>query len=146
MAADPLPLTVLLNTFSTPGKRQAPGRANPPTPISSPELQECLRAAWHSDSFWTRDIPGLHTGPITYNRSAATLVVAQHGEQDSNWVVCMFSPADAHIAICDFQRLPAPKATIRVADCAHVMVKALLEGDHDALLLGARLKDHARAG
>ena len=76
---------------------------------------------------------------------AATLAVAQCGQQSPKWVVCMFSPADAHIAICDHQSLPGPAAKICVADCARVIVKALPEGDRHALLLKARLKDHARA-
>ena len=71
--------------------------------------------------------------------------MAQRGQQSQKWVVCMFSPADAHIAICDPQRLPGPQAVIRVADCACVIVKALREGDHQALLLQARLNDHTKA-
>ena len=57
----------------------------------------------------------------------------------------MFSPADAHIAIYDPQRLPGPEATICVADCARVIVKTLREGDQHALLLQARFNDHAGA-
>ena len=57
----------------------------------------------------------------------------------------MFSPADTHIAVCDPEHLPGPEAVIRVADCARVIVKALREGEHHALLLQARLKDNARA-
>ena len=57
----------------------------------------------------------------------------------------MFSPADAHIAVCDPERLPGPEAVIRVADCARMIVKALREGKHHALLLQFRLKDNAKA-
>ena len=57
----------------------------------------------------------------------------------------MFSPADAHIAVCDPERLLGPEAVIRVADCARVIVKALRKGEHHALLLQACLKDNARA-
>ena len=60
-------------------------------------------------------------------------------------MVCMFSPADAHIAVCDPERQPGPVAVIHVADCARVIVQALREGDHQALLLQARLRDNARA-
>ena len=57
----------------------------------------------------------------------------------------MLSPTDAHIIICDPQRLLGPELTICVADCARVIVKAPLEGDHHTLMLQARLKDHAKA-
>ena len=76
---------------------------------------------------------------------AATLPVAQRGQQNPQWVVCMFSPADAHIAICDFERLPGPEAVIRVAHCAGMIVKALREGEHYALLLQVRVKDNTKA-
>ena len=59
--------------------------------------------------------------------------------------VCMFSPADAHIVVCDPERLPGPEAVIRVADCTRMIIKALREGEHHALLLQVRLKDNARA-
>ena len=71
--------------------------------------------------------------------------MAQHWQQSPKLVVCLFSPADAHIAICDPQRLPGLKATIRVCDCARVILKVLRDGHHHALLLQAWLKDHARA-
>ena len=71
--------------------------------------------------------------------------MAQRGQQSRKWVVSTVSPADAHIAICNPQRLQGPEATIRVADCARMIIKALREGDHHALMLQARLKDHARA-
>ena len=35
--------------------------------------------------------------------------VAQRGQQNPQWVVCMFSSADAHIVVCDPERLPGPK-------------------------------------
>ena len=57
----------------------------------------------------------------------------------------MFSPADAHIVVCDPERLPGPEAVVRVADCTRMIVKALREGEHHALLLPVRLKDNARA-
>ena len=57
----------------------------------------------------------------------------------------MFSPADAHIAVCDPERLLGPGAVIRVADCARMIVKALQEGEHHTLLLRVRLKDNAKA-
>ena len=77
-----------------------------------------------------------HVGPPgSYPRGGAT--------QSPKWVVFIFSPADAHIAICDPQRLPGPQARMRVADCARVIVKALWEGNHHALPPRARLKDHA---
>ena len=78
-------------------------------------------------------------------RPAATLAVAQRGQQNPQWVVCMFSLADAHIVVCDPERLPRPEAVVRVADCTRMIVKALREGEHHALLLQVRLKDNARA-
>ena len=57
----------------------------------------------------------------------------------------MFSPADAHIAVCDPKRLPGPEAVVRVADCTRMIVKALREGKHHALLLQVRLKENAKA-
>ena len=57
----------------------------------------------------------------------------------------MFSPADTHVVICDSQRLLGPVATICVADCAPVIVKAPKEGHQDALLLQACLRDPAKA-
>ena len=57
----------------------------------------------------------------------------------------MFSPADAHIVVCDPERLPGPEAVVRVADCTRMIVKALREGEHHALLVQVRLKDNARA-
>ena len=57
----------------------------------------------------------------------------------------MFSPADAHIVVCEPKRLPGPEAVVRVADCTRMIVKALREGEHHALLLQVQLKDNARA-
>ena len=57
----------------------------------------------------------------------------------------MFSPADAHIVVCNPERLPGPAAVVRVADCTRMIVKALREGEHHPLLLQVRLKDNARA-
>ena len=145
MAADPWPLAVLLRTISTRSKHQEPGWAHPPTLVWSPDQEEHLRAAWHWNAIWTTDVPDLHAGPITHARPAATLAVAQRGQQSPKWAVCMFSLTDAHIAICDPQRLPGPQAIIRVADCPRVIVKALGEGDHHAVLLQASLKGHAKA-
>ena len=65
--------------------------------------------------------------------------MAPRGQQGLKWVVCMFSPADAHIAVCDPESLLGPEAVIRV------IVKALRKGEHHALLLQACLKDNARA-
>ena len=111
----------------------------------SPDQEEHLRAALQGDAIRATDVPDLHAGPITHARPAATLAVAQRGQQNPQWVVCMFSPADAHIAVCDPERLPGPEAVIRVADCARVIIKALREGEHHALLLEVRLKDNAKA-
>ena len=91
------------------------------------------------------DVLDLHAGPITHACPAATLAVAQWGQQNPQWVVCMFSLADAHIVVCDPKRLPGPEAVVRVADCTRMIVKALREGEHHALLLQVRLKDNARA-
>ena len=139
MSADPWPLAVLLHTVSAPNKRQEPGWVNPPALVWSPDQEEHLRAAWQGDAIRATDVPDLHAGPITHARPAATLAVAQRGQQNPQWVVCMFSPADAHIIVCDPERL------VRLADCTRMIVKALREGEHDALLLQVRLKDNARA-
>ena len=143
VTTDPWPLAVLL-PISAPNKRQEPGWANPPTLICSPDKEEHLRVAWQGDVIRTADVPDLHAEPITHARPAATLAVAQRGQQNPKWVVCIFSPAGAHIAVCDPARLPGPEAVIRVADCARVIVKAR-EGKHHALLFQVRLKDNARA-
>ena len=111
----------------------------------SPDQEEHLRAAWQGDAIRATDVPDLHAGPITHARRAATLAVAQRGQQNPQWVVCMFSPADAHIVVCDPERLPGPEAVIRVADCTRMIIKALREGKHHALLLQVRLKDNAGA-
>ena len=145
MSADPWPLAVLLHTVSAPNKRQEPRWVNPPTLVWSPDQGEHLRAAWQGDAIRARDVPDLHAGPITHARPAATLAVAQRGQQNPQWVVCMFSPADAHVVVCDPERLPGPEAMIRVADCTRMIIKALREGEHRALLLQVRLKDNALA-
>ena len=146
MTSDPWRLAVLLHTISAPNKRQEPGWANLPTLVWSPDQEEHLRSAWQGDAIRTTDVPDLHVGPITHARPAATLAVAQRGQQNPHWVVCIFSPADAHIAVCDPELLAGPEAVIRVADCARMIVKALQGGKHPTLLLQARLKDNAKAG
>ena len=145
MSADPWPLAVLLHIVSAPNKRQEPGWINSPELVLSPDQEEHLQAAWQGHVIRATDVPDLHAGPITHARPAATLAVAQRGQQNSQWVVCMFSPADAHIIVCHPERLPGPKAVVCVADCIGMIVKALLEGEHHALLLQVRLKDNARA-
>ena len=145
MSADPWPLAVLLHTVSAHNKRQEPGWVNPPALVWSPDQEEHLRAAWQGDAIRATDVPDLHAGPITHARPAANLAVAQRGQQNPQWVVCMFSPADAHIVVCDPERLPGPEAVVRVADCTSMIVKALQEGEHHAVLLQVRLKDNARA-
>ena len=129
MTADPWLLALLLHTVSAPNKGQEPGWANPHALVRSPDQEEHLQAAWRRGAIRATDVPDLHTGPITHARLAATLVVAQRGQQNPQWVVCMFSPADAHIAVCDPERLPGPEAVVRVADCARMIVKALWGGE-----------------
>ena len=145
MSADPWPLAVLLHTVSTPNKRQEPEWVKPPALVWSPDQEEHLRAAWQGDAIRATDVPDLLAGPILHARPAATLAVAQRGQQNPQWVVCMFSPADTHIVVCDPERLSGPEAVVRVADCTRMIVKALREGEHHALLLQVRLKDNARA-
>ena len=108
MLADPWPLAVLLHTVSAPNKRQEPGWVNPPALVWSPDQEEHLRAAWQGDAIRATYVPDVHAGPLTHARLAATLAVAQRGQQNPQWVVCMFSPADAHIVVCDSERLPGP--------------------------------------
>ena len=57
----------------------------------------------------------------------------------------MLSGADAHIAVWDPERLLGPEALICVVHCARVIVQALRERDHRALLLQASLQYSARA-
>ena len=144
-AAGPWPLAFLLHSISARSKRQDLRWANPPTLVRRPDQEEHLRASWHSDTIRTLDVLDLHAGPITHARPAATLAVAQRAQQSPKLVVCMFSPADAHIAICDPECLLGPEAVIRVAACARVIFKALREGDHHALLLQARPRDNVMA-
>ena len=146
MSADPWPLAVLLHTLSAPNKRQEPGWVNPPALLWSPDQEEHLRAAWQGDTIGAKDVLDLHAGPITHARPAATLALAQQGQQNPQWVVCMFSPADAQIVVCDPERLPGPEAVVRAADCTRMIVKALREGEHHALQIQVRLKDNARGG
>ena len=145
MTTDPWLLAVLLHTISAPDKRQKPLGANPPALVWSPDQEEHLRATWQGDTIRATDVPDLHEGPITLGLPAATLAVAQLGQQNPQCVVCMFSLADAHIAVCDPERLPGPEAGICVADCARIILKALQEGKHHALLLQVCLKDNAKA-
>ena len=145
MSAESWPLAVLLHTVATPNKRQEPGWVNPPALVWSPDQEEHLRAAWQGDAIRARNAADLHASPITHACRAATLAVAQRGQQNPQWVVCMFSPADAHIVVCDPERLAGSEAVLCVADCTRMIVKALLEGQHHALLLQVRLKDNARA-
>ena len=82
MTADPWLLAVLSHTISAPNKRQEPGWANPPTLVWSPDEEENLRAVWQGDAIRTTDGPDVHMGPITHASPAATLAVAQRGEQN----------------------------------------------------------------
>ena len=145
MSADPWSLAVLLHTVSAPNKRQEPGWVNLPALVWSPDQEEHLRAAWQGDAIRATNVPDLHAGPITHARPAATLAVAQRGQQNPQWVVCMFSPADTHIVVRDPECLPRPETVVRVADCTCMIVKALQEGGHHALLLQVWLKDNAWA-
>ena len=144
MTADPWPLAVLLHTVSAPNKRQEPGWVNPPALVGSLDQKEHLRTAWQGGAIRATDVPYLQGGPIAHARPAATLAVAQQGQQNPQWVVSMLSPADAHIIVCA-ERLPGPEAVVCMADCTRIIVKALREGDHHALLLQVWLKDNAKA-
>ena len=145
MTADPWSLAVLPHTVSAPNKRQETAWTNPPALVWSPDQEEHLWAAWQEYAIRATDVPDLHAGPIRHARRAATLALAQRGHQNPQWVVSMLSPADTHIAVCDPEHLPGPEAVVRVADCARMIVKALREGEHHALLLQVRLKDNAKA-
>ena len=59
MTADPWPLAVLLHTISAPKKRLAPGTAQPPALVWSPDQEEHLRAAWQGDAIRATDVPDL---------------------------------------------------------------------------------------
>ena len=135
MTADLWPLEVLLHNVSAPNKRQEWAGPTSPHWSGAPTRRSTYRPHGRETPSW----------PITHARQAATLAVAQRGQQNLQWVVCMFSPADAHIAVCDPERLPGPEAVVRVADCTRIIVKALLEGKHHPLLLQVRLKDNSNA-
>ena len=145
MRADSWPLAVLLHTISAHSKWQEPGWTNPPTLVWSPDQEEHLRAAWQGDAVRATDVPDLHAGRITHARPAATLAVAQRGQQNPRCVVCMFSLADAQIAVCNPERLPGPEAVISAADCTRMIVKVLRVGEHHALLLQVPLRDNGKA-
>ena len=99
----------------------------------------------NGDAIQSTDVSDLQAGPITHARAAATGAVVERGQQSPKWLGCMFSQVDANIVICNPQPLPGPEAAIRMPDCRWVIVKALKEGDHHALLLKARHIDHAKA-
>ena len=145
MSADSWPLAVLLHTVSAPNKRQEPRWVNPPELVWSPDQEEHLGAPWQGDAIRATDVSDLHAGPITHARPVATVAVAQRGQQNPQWVVCMFSSADVQIVVCDPERLLRPETVVCVADCTRMIVRALREGEHHALLLQVRLKDNARA-
>ena len=146
MIGDPWQLAVLLHTVSAPNKWQEPGWAHPPALVWSPDQEIYLQAAWQGDeAIRATDVLDLGAGPITHARPAATLAVAQRGQQNPQWVVCMSSQVEAHIAVCDPERQPGLKAVVRVADCTCMIVKVLRKGEHHVLLLQVRLKDNAKA-
>ena len=58
---------------------------------------------------------------------------------------CGLSALYPHIVVWNPQRLAGPEATIRMADCASVVVKAPKRGNHYTVLLQARPRDHAKA-
>ena len=82
MTADPWPLAVQLHTVSAPNRRQEPGWANPLALVWSPDQEEHLRATWQGDAIRATDVLDLHAGPITHACPAATLAVAQRGQQN----------------------------------------------------------------
>ena len=125
MMADTWPLEVLLHTGSAPSKMQEPGWADSAALVRSPYQEVHLRTARQGDAIRATDVPDLDAGPVTHARPAATLAVAQRGQQNPQPVVCICRPADTHIPVCDPERLPRPEAVIRVADGARMIVKAL---------------------
>ena len=142
MSADPWPLAV---HRQRPQQEAGTGMGQPPRTGVEPRPGGASTGRVAERRHQGHGRPGPPRGPITHARPAATLAVAQRGQQNPQWVVCMFSPADAHIVVCDHERLPGPEAVVRVADCTRMIVKALQEGEHHALLLQVRLKDNARA-
>ena len=92
MTADPWPLAVLLHTVSAPNKWQEPGWVSPPALVWSPDQEEHLRDEGQGDAIRATDLLDLHAGPITHARPAATLAVAQRGQQNPHWVVCIVQP------------------------------------------------------
>ena len=70
----------------------------------SPHIGGC-----QGDAIRTTEVLDLHAGPITHARPTATLAAAKRGLQNPKWVVCMFSPAEAHIAVWAPECLPVPR-------------------------------------
>ena len=141
MTAQPYPLVVLMQPSMPPasgGTRSGPA---PPPWSGIPTTRTTCRPRGTARAIQTMDIRDLHAGRIT-TRPAATLAVAQRG---AKWVVYPFSQADAHIVICDPPGLPGHEATVPPGNSPCVIVKALKEGKHHALLLQACLKEHAKA-
>ena len=138
MTEGPWPLAILLHTISAPDKRQERSGPTPPRwsgaptrrSIYGPHGKETPSGPW---TFRTSTRGQSHT-PARQPPSRWP----NRGQQNPQWVVCMFSPADAYIAVCDPERLTGPEAVIRVAVCACMIVRALREGH--ALLLKVRLK------
>ena len=75
-----------------PQQEAGTGVGQPPRTGVEPRPGGASTAAWQGDAIRATDVPDLHAGPITHARPAATLAVAQRGQQNPQWVVCMFSP------------------------------------------------------
>ena len=97
LVAEPWPLAVLLHNIFALSKGQQLGWASPPTHVWSPDQKEHLRAAWHSDAIRTTDVPDLQAGPITHGGSAATLAVAQRGQQGDRPLPLLRHPHARHL-------------------------------------------------
>ena len=141
VTADPWPLAVLLHTISAPNKKKGPPPHTGLEPRAGRASTGGTARRRHQDRGQSRHPRAAHHA----QPPGTTLAVAQQGQQGPQWVISMFSPADAHMAVCDPERLPGPEAVVCVADCARVIVKALQEGEHHALLVQVCLKDNAKA-
>ena len=125
MTAKPRPPADLMGTICAPDKRQKPGWTTPPSLVRSTHKGAHLRAESRSKAVRTTDVPEVHAGPITQTQPAAILALAQRGQQNPKCVIGMCSLADAHIFLYYRQLLPGPDATISMANCNKVDVKAL---------------------
>ena len=137
------PLAFLMHTIIAPSRRQGPVWANSSTWI--PTRMSTCEPLGRATPFTPQMSRNSTQDPSRMPAQQPISRSRKRGGRSAMWVVCMFSPADAHIVAWDPQHLPRPEATIRMADCAGVVVKALKEDNHYVLLLHVRLRHDPKA-